>query len=187
MIRAILRAQWLSMRTLRVGTRVSGTIFSLLTGLMFYGFWVIVALGAEEYFSVADNNEIFKIALPMALALVMLYWQVAPVVSASLGASLDLKKLIVYPIPRERLFAVEILLRVATCLEMLIAVSGIFVGLLVNAQFGGVARAPRIVAGALLFIAFNLLLSAGMRNLLERLLLRRRIRELVMLIVVFVG
>src|ERR1043166_10193187 len=107
MIRAILRAQWLSMRTLRVGTRVSGTIFSLLTGLMFYGFWVIVALGAEEYFSVADNNEIFKIALPMALALVMLYWQGAPGVSARLCALLYLKKIIVYPIPRGRPVVVE--------------------------------------------------------------------------------
>jgi ABC-2 type transport system permease protein len=36
-------------------------------------------------------------------------------------------------------------------------------------------------------VAFNLLLAAGMRNLLERLLLRRRIRELLMLVIVFAG
>lgn len=186
MIRAILWAQWHSMRTLRVGTRVRGTIFSAITGLLFYGFWAMVGFGAEAFFANPDNNNLFKLALPMSLAAVVLYWQIAPVVSASLGASLDLKKLIVYPIPRERLFTVEILLRLATCMEMLLAVAGILVGLLCNPRLGGVLAAPRIAGTILLFIAFNLLLSAGMRNLLERLLLRRRLREMLMLIIVLV-
>ncbi len=187
MIRAILWAQWLSMRTLRVGTRVRGAIFSAITGLLFYGFWGIVAYGAAAYFSNPENLDQFKLALPMSLAVVLLYWQVAPVVSASLGASLHLKKLIVYPIPRERLFIVEILLRLTTCLEMMVAAAGIFVGLLRNPRLGGLAATPRLVGALLLFIAINLLLSAGMRNLLERLLLRRRLREVLMLAVVFVG
>src|SRR4051812_36279108 len=119
MIRAILWAQWLSMRTLRIGTRARGAVFSLITGFLFYGFWAMVALAADAFFSNPENNETSRLALPVCLAVVMLYWQVAPVVSASLGASLDLKKLIVYPIPREKLFAVEILLRLTTCMEML--------------------------------------------------------------------
>ncbi len=187
MIRAILRAQWLSMRTLRVGTRIRGAIFSAITGLMFYGFWAILGVFADAFFANPDNVELFRLALPMSLLVVMLYWQIAPVVSASLGASLDLKKLIVYPIPRERLFAVEILLRITTCMEMLLVMTGIFSGLARNPATGGWAAAPRLVAGALEFIALNLLLSAGMRNLLERLLLRRRLREVLMLVVVFVG
>src|SRR5690348_8980641 len=101
MIWAIIRAQWLSMRTLRVGTRARGAVFSAITGVVFYGFWTVIAFAADEFFANADNATLFKVALPMALAVVMLYWQVAPVISASLGASLDLKKLIVYPIPRE--------------------------------------------------------------------------------------
>jgi ABC-2 type transport system permease protein len=187
LIRAILWAQWLSMRTLRVGTRARGAIFSAVTGLVFYGFWGVIAFAADAYFANPDNMDQFKLALPMALAVVMLYWQVAPVVSASLGASLDLKKLIVYPIPRERLFAVEILLRLTTCIEMMLAAAGILSGLLHNPQLGGLAAAPRLVGTVLLFVAFNLLLSAGMRNLLERLLLRRRLREMLMLVIVFVG
>ena len=103
MIRAILWAQWLSMRTLRVGTRARGALFSGLTGLIFYGFWAFIAIAAQAFFASAENVDLFKVALPMALGIIMLYWQVAPVISASLGASLDLKKLIVYPIPRERL------------------------------------------------------------------------------------
>lgn len=99
MIGAILWAQWLSMRTLRVGTRARGAIFSAITGVLFYGFWVFIAYAAEAFFANPENNPLFQVALPMCLAIVTLYWQVAPVVSASMGASLDLKKLIVYPIP----------------------------------------------------------------------------------------
>ena len=191
MIRAILWAQWRSMRTLRVGTRMGGAIFSATTGLLFYGFWVILAFVADAFFANAGNLNLFRLALPMSLLVVLLYWQIAPVVSASLGASLDLKKLIVYPIPRERLFVVELLLRVTTCMEMLLAMGGILSGLLRNPALGGQPAGwtsrPRLVGAALVFVVFNLLLSAGMRNLLERLLLRRRLREVLMLVVVFAG
>lgn len=187
MIRAILWAQWLSMRTLRVGTRAQGAIFSTFTGLLFYGFWGVVALGAEAFFANPDNNGLFPLALPSFLLVVMLYWQVAPVVSASLGASLDLKKLIVYPIPRQRLFAVEILLRLTTCMEMFVALGGLLFGLLRNPRLAGAVAATRLTGAVLLFVALNLLLSAGMRNLLERMLLKRRLRELMMLVIVFVG
>ena len=187
MIRAIMRAQWLSMRTLRVGTRARGAVFSAFTGLVFYGFWAMLGFTADAFFSNADNAELFRIALPMALAVVMFYWQVAPVISASLGAALDLKKLIVYPIPRERLFVIEILLRLTTCVEMLLVLIGIISGLLRNPQVGNLTAAPRLVAGGLLFVVFNLLLSAGTRNLLERWLRRKRLREALMLVVVFVG
>ena len=187
MIRAILWAQWLSMRTLRVGTRAQSAIFSAVTGLVFYGFWAFIAYAAEAFFANSANNDLFPMVLPMALLVMMLYWQIAPVISASLGASLDLKKLIVYPIPRERLFAVEILLRLTTCMEMLLGIAGILMGLLRNGSIGGWAAAPRMVSTAVLLVLFNLLLSAGMRNLLERMLLRRRLREVLMLAVVFVG
>lgn len=185
MIRAILRAQWLSMRTLRVGTRVRGAIFSAITGAVFYGFWAILAFAADAFYSNAENVEMFRSALPMSLLVVMFYWQVAPVISASLGASLDLKKLIVYPIPRQRLFAVEILLRVTTCMEMLLVTGGIFSGLARNPALAGHAIWIRLVLCGFIFLVLNLMLAAGVRNLFERLLLRRRLREVIMLVIVF--
>lgn len=78
-------------------------------------------------------------------------------------------------------------MRLTTCAEMLLAVGGILSGLLHNPKLGGWTAAPRLAATVLLFVAFNLLLAAGMRNLLERLLLRRRLRELLMLVIVFAG
>ena len=80
------------------------------------------------------------------------YWQLAPVISASFGASLDLRKLMAYPIPRGRLFLVEILLRTITSLDMLLALTGICIGLLRNPLYGA-ARAPFVILGALAFVA----------------------------------
>jgi ABC-2 type transport system permease protein len=187
MIRAILRAQLLSMRTLRVGTRLQSAIFSTITGVLFYGFWAIVAFGAEAFFANPDNAVYFPLALPAALMVVTLYWQIAPVVSASLGASLDLKKLIVYPIPRSSLFVVEILLRITTCIEMMLALAGVLCGIALNPRLGGWSGAPRLVVAGLLVLAFNLFLAAGMRSLLERMLMRRTLREVFMLVIVLVG
>src|ERR1700733_4859820 len=110
MISAILRAQLLSMR-LRVGTRRGGTVFSALTGLGFYGVWAFLSLGAMLYFADPGDASFFLPVLSTGLFFVMLYWQLAPVISAGFGASLDLSKLLIYPIPRRRLFAVEGLLR----------------------------------------------------------------------------
>src|SRR5258708_23141135 len=73
---------------------------------------------------------------------VFLYWQLAPLVSASLGASLDLKKLLMYPIPHAKLFVVEVLLRITTCAEMVLFLTGVVVGLFRNPLFGGLRNSP---------------------------------------------
>src|SRR5208282_5276872 len=79
-------------------------------------------------------NEIlaFQKLLPAALLLCFLYWQVIPVLLTSMGASLDLRKLMVYPIPRRALFAIEVILRVSTGVEMLLILTGAAIGLLLN-------------------------------------------------------
>jgi ABC-2 type transport system permease protein len=185
-IGAILRAQWLSMR-FRLGSRRRGAIFSILTACIWYGFWVAVAAVAEHFAEFSESLDKQVVAFPIGLMLVFLYWQLAPLISASLGASLDLKKLLVYPVPHRKLFVIEVLLRVTTCVEMLLVLGGSLIGLLRNPLFGGIARAPRLVAAYLLFVFFNLLLAAGLRNLLERLLSHKRLREFLMVVVVTVA
>jgi ABC-2 type transport system permease protein len=185
MIAAILRAQLLSMR-LRTGTRRGSTIFSAFTGLVFYGFWAFLAWAAMLYFSLPDQAPFFVPVLSSGLLAVMLYWQLAPIISASFGASLDLRKLLVYPIPHGTLFQAEILLRITTCAEMVIMVSGGAIGLMRNPTYAARA-APHIVIGALTFVAMNILLSAGARNWLERFFLRTRLREVMVLVLVFAG
>ena len=84
----------------------------------------------------------------------------AGILVASLGASLDLKKLLAYPIPTTSLFWIEVMLRVTTGIEMLLILTAGAIGLILNPTFGRWAKAPRIVAPLLVFVVFNLLLAA---------------------------
>jgi ABC-2 type transport system permease protein len=178
MIWAILRAQWLSMRAFRLSGKPASAIFSMVTSLLFYGFWVFAAYAAQAFLANPDNNDSFTLFLSPALLAAFLYWQVTPVITATMGASLDMKKLLVYPVPHGQLFLIEVMLRVTTCLEMLLIVAGISIGIARNPAMGGLAAIPRVLLASGLFIAINLLLSAGLRSLLERLMLRRRTREI---------
>ncbi len=179
MIGAILWAQWRSMRSF------SGrSIFSSITGVIFYGLWCLAAFGIQAFLANPENRELFPVVIAPGLLVVILYWQFAPVVTATLGASLDLKKLLVYPIPHQRLFFIEVLLRITTCVEMLLILMGVMIGIIRNPELGGFTAIPRVAAAALLFAAFNLLLSAGIRSLIERTMLHKRMRSFTMLIAV---
>lgn len=172
MIAAILRAQFLSMRM--TGRR--GAFFSVITGIVWYGIWTAVACAAWFTLAGAEATAL-RTWVPVGLLGICVYWQAMPILSASMGSSLDLRKLIVYPVPHARLFLVEVLLRFTTGLEMVMVLAGGSLGLLSNRAMSG-AAAPRTVAAAVLFILFNVLLASGTRSLLLRLLSRRKVREL---------
>jgi len=181
MIVAILRAQLLCMRP---GSRRSLGV-SILTAVVWYGFWCFLAVAAGYYAAFAGEERL-RYLTPIVLLGICFYWQVMPVLSASMGAALDLKKLLLYPIPHGELFLVELLLRLITGLEMVMVVAGGTAGLLANRAVGGLWALPRLAVAALWFVAFNLLLSSGTRSLLERLLSKRKVRELVALVMAMV-
>jgi ABC-2 type transport system permease protein len=173
MIAAILRAQLWSMRMR--GSR--GAVFSGITAFVWYGFWYAISYAIYSLARRA-GPETLETGLPTGLLLMCLYWQVVPVISASLGSALDLRKLLIYPAPHGKLFFVEVLLRLTTGAEMILVLAGGLLGMAVNPKTRFSAFA--LLAACLLYIAFNLLLASGMRSLLERLLARRHVRELVM-------
>jgi ABC-2 type transport system permease protein len=140
-------------------------------------------LGAFQLAHLAKPARL-ETGLSLVLLLVLLYWQVVPVISASLGAGLDMRKLLVYPVPHPKLFVVELLLRLTTGGEMLLVLTGGVIGLLRNPYVGGLRAVPRILVPVLIYIAFNAALASGLRSLLERLLARRRVREVVFLLFV---
>ena len=105
MIAAILRAQLLSMR---MGGR--GRLLGLITGLAWYGIWVIVACAAYLGVAGASAQQLAR-WLPLGALGICVYWQVMPILSASMGSALDMRKLMVYPVPHRKLFQVEVLLR----------------------------------------------------------------------------
>jgi ABC-2 type transport system permease protein len=178
-MRAILWAEWRSLVNFR--PRGGGWGFALagVMALFWYGLWLVMSVGAHSFAATAPAAKLAHI-LPRVLMFVLFYWQLSPVLSASLGVSLALEKLLIYPIPFRQLFTIEVLLRLSTSLEVVILLCGISTGLARNAAVP--AWAPLLALP--LYGAFNLLLSAGLRQALERVLARRRLREALLLVLI---
>jgi len=171
--RAIVWAQWRTLWNYFPRSNRAAFVFSGLLWLFWYGAFAWLAATAAWVFAQPEEIGLIRRILPGGLLLCFLYWQAIPLLLVSTGLSLDFKKLTVYPIPTGQLFGLEVLLRVTTGMEMILLLLGASVGLLLN------PRMPSWTADALLlFGLFNLLLSAGVRDLLSRLMARKRMREL---------
>lgn len=169
---AILWAQWRTFWNLRHGEGRAGRLLAPLLVLVWYGMWGGFALGAWFATSVLDPSRL-SIGVPWGLMGIFLYWQLAPIMTTHMGVSIDVRKLLLYPIPTSRLFVIELLLSAVAGLEMLLVLAGGTLGLLENPAVP--AWGPLIALP--LFVAFNLFIAAGLRSLLERLLAYRHIRE----------
>lgn len=181
MIAAILRAQLLSMRP---GSS-RGFGLGLAAAFFWYGFWLFAAWWVA-YFAATASAATLRYAAPLGLLVVCLYWQAMPVFSVSMGSSLDLRKLLVYPAPHEKLFLVELLLRLTTGIEMQMVLAGAAIGVVANPAAGGLRALTPLAAAVSVFVLFNVLLASGTRSLLERLLARRTVREIVALLLALV-
>lgn len=174
--RAILWAQW---RTMVNFYSRGNWGMAVLTGLVsagWYGLAVAGAVAAAVVVGDAGQWSVLERYGGRALLITMAYWQVAPVLLATTGLALDLKRLTVYPVTRGQLFLLEVLLRFSTGIEVNVVLAGVAVGLWRN------PRAPAwSVAVLAVWVVMNLLLSAGIRDMLGRVLMRRRARELAML------
>src|SRR5713226_1584354 len=154
-IQAILRIQWLSMKNrLRRRSERFGIILTAVVTLLWYGFWTAGAIGLF-FFAIWAPDSRLERSLPPLLFFVLLYWQATPLLTASMGMSIDLRKMAVYPIEVKTLFLVECLLRLLTGLEMLLLLAGVSVGMMVRTPRG----APVFLPALALFVLFNILLS----------------------------
>ncbi len=180
--RAILWAQFRTMRNFYPRGGKSGLILSLIINGIWYGLWAFGAFAVSIALREIRDTALLFAFLSPSLLLASLYWQVVPVLMASAGMSLQMRRLRIYPIPHSQLFFLEVMLRVSTAIEMLLMVGGTFVGICLNP----VLR-PWYTLALLPFIAFNLFMSAGIRDLMTRLLGWRRIREAVMIVAVLIA
>jgi ABC-2 type transport system permease protein len=175
----IFAAQWKSLLHIRrLGAR-GGRILAAFLWVFWYGLWAFLGLAAAAYTATASQVSL-ETAVPLIFMGTCLFWQLAPIVTAEAGASLDIRKILIYPISDGDLFSVELLLRLSTALEVILVLAGTLVGLLLNPAVPLWFPAPAL----LILIAFNLFLSAGLRSLLERLLAMRHVREIVVLVIV---
>jgi ABC-2 type transport system permease protein len=180
--RAIVWAQWRTTRNHFPRSNKAALAVNALLTVIWYGGFAFLAGLAAILLSNPDELSLIHDVLPSALLVCFLYWQLIPVLMASMGSSLDIKKLLVYPIPTGQLFALEVLLRISTGIEMLLLLTGAGIGLLLN------PRIPWWGPSALfVFVLFNLFCSAGIRDLLIRLLARKRVREIVALLLVLLA
>jgi ABC-2 type transport system permease protein len=168
--RAIVWAEW---RTLWNAYSRGGVAWTAVIGSLWYGLWVFGAVAAARVVADGANTGLISTVLPGAVLLGFLYWQAVPLLLASTGASLDLRKLQAYPVPEGQLFLIEVLLRVTGGLEILLLVTSVAAGILLNPAL----RAWGAL-GAVPFVAFNLLLAVGVRDLVGRILSNKRVREL---------
>jgi ABC-2 type transport system permease protein len=141
--------------------------------------WVFVALGVGIFAANPDSVEAGRQLLPGLLLAIFAYWQIIPILMVSTGVSLDLSRLLPYPIPRPQLFLIELALRITTALEMVLVTAALFAGLLLNPAI------PLWAPLALLpFGIFNLFVSIAVRDLLTRWLEKKGFREAFFLIFV---
>ncbi len=153
-----------------------GLIASVAVSLLWYGFWIAMAALCAVTPNMIGAEDVER-ALPGLLLFAMVYWQLSPLVTLSLGVSLEMRKLALYPISLPTLFLVECLLRLWTAFEALLVLGGLFLGLMT----AGSSSPAALAAGLLLFVAFNMFLSAGVRNLVERVFQKRALREIVLI------
>ena len=163
-VRAIVLAQFKGIYNKTSGGGAgAGRIVYWISMLIWYGGVTFLAGLAATALPEIRSRDTLTPVLSGGLLVATLFWQFIPVMLATTGMSLDLKRLLVYPVAPGRLFAIEVLLRASTGTEVLIVMTGAAIGLI---------RSPIAPAwGTLFFVPFtlfNLLLSAGVRDLLTR-------------------
>src|SRR5581483_9914484 len=152
--RAILWAQWRTAFNFYPRGSVGWTAF---IGVFWYGFWTVTAFAASRLAANPENVHLLRSALPGTLLIALLYWQVVPLLMAATGSSLELRKLQAYPIPVSQLFSIEVMLRLTAGVEMVLVLTGIALGLILNPAF------PKYAAlSILIYILFNLFLAVGL-------------------------
>lgn len=170
-VQAILWAQFRTVRNYLPRTSLGAALVWLL-GAAWYGLFAAISIGLAAGLPHVPSDQLLR-TVALILFFLLLFWQIFPLMTLNSGWSLDLRRLLVYPIRERTLFAIEVLLRVTTALETLILIAGIMIGL---------ARHPRIPAWCplflLLYLPFNLFLALAIRETLLGVFRRRRFKEL---------
>lgn len=172
---AVVWAQWRSYRNYATKSSVAAAV---VVSVLWYGLWTAAAIAGGLVMARAEPDEMIG-AISGALLLMTLYWQLIPMMMAATGMSLDLSKLKIYPIPVRDLFTIEVVLRATAAMEMLLVLLGAAIGVLFNPSLPAWAA-----LAAIPFAAFQMMLSLGFREIMTRLLSKRRLREIFALVFV---
>lgn len=180
-IAALIAAQFRITRNHLPRTGVGSILLGFL-GLLWYGSFVAIAvLLAVIVQSPEVTLDRLNEAIPVALICIFAFWQLVPLFTLSGGWSLQLSRLLAYPIKHRTLFAIEVLLRITTAPEMIIVLTIGMIGLFLRADVRFHAFA------LLLYIPFNLLLSLAIREWVLQAFARNKFREIFAILIVSIG
>ena len=177
---AIFSAQLRTVRNRLPRTQWASVLFSLF-GLAWYGFfagWSVTLAQQLPYVPLA----VLQKWAPAALFGTFLFWQTVPLLTLSTGASLQLNKIQIYPVPLRALFGIEVLLRATGSPEMIMLLLGALAGILRNHSVS-----PLAAMCLLFFLPINLFLSLAVREAVLHSFERNRFRELFALVVISIG
>lgn len=172
---------WAQFRTMRnhFPRTTAGTILGWILSGLWYGLFgtlaVLLAVALPKL-----PVEALRDWVPVGLLGVFVLWQLVPLFTLSSGWSLQLSKLLIYPVSTSSLFGIEVMLRITSAPEMILLLSGGVIGLMRNPEIG---VWPPLVLW-LLFVPFNLLLSLGIRELVLHSFQRKGFRELFTVVLV---
>ncbi|MEZ5395453.1 MAG: hypothetical protein R2724_21910 [Bryobacterales bacterium] len=103
-IRALLSLQWRTIsNSFHDHAERRGLWVSVMLSVAWYGLWGGVAVVCATVPSLIGSEDVRQ-ALPGALLFVLGYWQLSPLVTLSLGISLEMRKLAFYPVSVPTLF-----------------------------------------------------------------------------------
>ncbi len=179
-IRAIVWAQFRTIRNYLPRTSFGAALLAVLS-LLWYGMFLFLAVLVAKLLPkvpIADLRQY----LPVGLLGMLLFWQIFPIMTMTSGWSLELNKLLVYPISQRTLFLVEVLLRLTTSPEAVFVLLGTVTGLLLHPAVHGIWPLT-----LLLFISFNLFLALTIRDVMLRLFRKKRLREIMVGVVVLIS
>ena len=179
-IRAIVWAQFRTLRNYLPRTGWGAILLTFLS-LLWYGLFI----GLGGLLGVILPKAPFSLLrefLPAGLLGLLIFWQVFPLMTLTSGWSLELNKLLVYPIHTSTLFLVEVLLRLTTAPEAVFLLLGLVIGLQRHPAIHGIWA-----LALLLFLPFNLFLSLAIREWMLRLFKKKRLREVLVLLIVLMS
>ena len=97
-IHALLQVQYRSfVKSLRGQGRGLRLSASIVFGVLWYGLWTAAATGAALIPNLIGREDV-ETSLGGILLFAMGYWQLAPLMTLSLGVSLEMSKVMIYPV-----------------------------------------------------------------------------------------
>ncbi len=158
---------------------VARIIFVIASGIVD----IIIAVGLFMATLSLSNRPNANAGFILVFCAITLYWQIIPLLSASFGGGLSIANFRLYPINNKKLLLLDLISGATdlTSLSVYLPLLGILVASIILEP----SYSPVIIIIFAMFILFNIALSRYLQRVIEKLLAYRRIKELLIVGILF--